>query len=88
MRVFLDTSVLVAATLVQHIHHVPSLAAFREAGKRQTYCSAHSLAELYATLTRLPGNQRMEPDQALVILNDVRSRVAAVALEERLFRRD
>jgi len=44
-------------------------------------CAAHSLAEVYATVTRLPGSQRMGADEALLFLEDVRSRLTIVALE-------
>jgi predicted nucleic acid-binding protein len=79
--IFLDTSVLVAAVLVQNAHHQRSLSAFLRTDKRQSCCAAHSLAEVYSTLTRLPGNQRMSSDQVLVLLDDIRNRFTLVALE-------
>jgi len=78
---FFDSSVLVAAVSVQHIHHVPSLKAYLGAERKQAGCAAHSLAEVYSTLTRMPGRQRMECDQALLLLDDIRSRITAVALD-------
>jgi len=78
---FFDTSVLVAAVTVQHVHHSPSLRALLDTGKAQARCAAHSLAELYSTLTRLPGNQRMDSDQALLIIDEMRSRFKAVFLD-------
>ena len=81
MRVFFDTSVLVAAALVQSEHHQPSLAAYLATSRSQAFCAAHSLAEVYATVTRLPGNQRMECEQALILLDDIRDRLTGVALE-------
>ena len=78
---FFDTSVLVAAVSAQHIHHVPSLKAYLSADKKQACCAAHSLAELYSTLTRMPGRQRMECDQALLLLDGICSRITAVALD-------
>lgn len=86
MKSFLDTSVLVAALTVQHIHHGPSVAVYHKLTKRQAYCSAHGLAELYATLTRLPGKQRIDPDQALLLLEDVQERVTTIAMDENEYR--
>lgn len=81
MKVFFDTSVLVAASLVQNVHHQRSLAVYLAAEKGQAHCAAHSLAEVYSTLTRLPGRQRMECDQALLLLDSIRDRFTVIALE-------
>jgi len=78
---FFDTSVLVAAVSVQHVHHAPSLKVYLAADKKQAACAAHSLAEVYSTLTRMPGRQRMECNQALLLLDDIQRRVTAVALD-------
>jgi predicted nucleic acid-binding protein len=40
------------------------------------------MAELYAILTRLPGKQRMNADQVLLFLDDVRKRLTIIALTE------
>jgi predicted nucleic acid-binding protein len=76
----LDTSVLVPAFLEDHEHHERSLRAFARADKRQACCAAHSLAELYATMTRLPGRHRLSGEQVLLFLEDVRERLTPVAL--------
>jgi predicted nucleic acid-binding protein len=68
--------------LAQHPHHAPSLAAYRRSDKHYSACAAHSLAELYATLTRLPGKQRMSTDQVLLFLDDVRGRLKIIQLTE------
>lgn len=81
MTVFFDTSVLVSAVLVQNVGHQASLTAYLAARKNQAYCAAHSLAEVYSTLTRFPGKQRMSGDQALLVLDDIRTRLAVIALE-------
>lgn len=78
--ILFDTSVLVAAILKQNVHHTRSLPAYLAANKKQACCAAHTLAEIYSTLTRLPGNQRMQCDQALLFLDDIRDRLAIVAL--------
>jgi predicted nucleic acid-binding protein len=81
VKYFFDTSVLVAAALVQHAHHRPSLAAYLKADLRNGCCAAYSFAELYATVTRLPGNQRMAGDQALLFLDELRGRLTTIALD-------
>ncbi len=49
-----DTSVLVAASDTAHLHHEPSLALVATAQPDRAFCAAHTLAELYATLTATP----------------------------------
>lgn len=82
MKRFLDTSVLVATVLAQHPHHLRSLAVYAQSNKQDSYCSGHSIAETYATLTRLPGKHRMSCEQALLFLDDVRKRLTIVTLAE------
>jgi predicted nucleic acid-binding protein len=81
VKLFFDTSVLVAAVSVQHVHHGPSLAVYLAANKSQAGCAAHSLAEVYATLTRLPGKQRMSCEQSLLFLDEIRDRLRTVTLD-------
>ena len=81
MKLFFDTSVLVAAVSVQHVHHGPSLAVYLAANKNQAGCAAHSLAEVYATLTRLPGKQRMSCEQSLLFLDEIKDRLRTVTLD-------
>jgi predicted nucleic acid-binding protein len=80
VKVFFDTSVLVAVFLETHEHHEPSLKAFLQAERRQGYCAAHSLAELYSVVTRMPGHHRLSGEQALLFLGDVTERLTVVAL--------
>ena len=82
MREFFDTSVLVAVFLGDHPHHKASANAFSEAAKERSSCAAHSLAEVYATLTSLPIKPMIAPEQALLFLGDVRSRLSLIALDE------
>jgi len=81
MKVFFDTSVLIAAALVQHVHHQASFAAYSAADKKHCACAAHSLAEVYSTVTRLPGQHRVSCEQALVLLEDITQRLTTVALD-------
>ncbi len=49
-----DTSVLVAASDTAHEHHARSLALVATATPARAFCAAHTLAEVYATLTATP----------------------------------
>ena len=82
MKAFLDTSVLVATFYADHEHHSPSIDLFLRYGKKDTCGGAHSLAEVYATLTGMPGKRRVSGDEALLFLGDVRDRLTIVALDE------
>lgn len=83
MKYFFDTSVLIAAVLVQHPHHQPSLAVYLKAEKSNACCAAHSLAEMYATLTRLPGRQRLDGEQVLQLLDGIREQLTIINLDEK-----
>ena len=83
MKSFFDTSVLVAAVLVSHQEHQRSLTVFAGADRKTACCAAHTLAELYATLTRMPGKQRIVSDQALLFLDEVEARLELVYLTAR-----
>ena len=58
MKGFFDTSALVPVFYGDHIHHQASLALFIQFDKSTGCCGAHSLAEVYSTLTRMPGKGR------------------------------
>lgn len=79
---FLDTSVLVAAHLGDHPHHGPSLALLSSATKATAGCAAHSLAEVYSVLTRLPVRPMILPEQAMLFVSDIRDRLALTSLDE------
>ncbi|MGH9453318.1 MAG: PIN domain-containing protein [Terriglobia bacterium] len=81
MKSFFDTSVLIPTFLEDHEHHAASLEAFLKVDKRQGCCGAHSLAEVYAALTRLPGRHRLSGDQVLLFLQNIRERLTIVALD-------
>jgi len=72
MVVFFDTSVLVASASDAHRHFTPaSAAAARVAtGKDKGWISQHSIAEVYAVLTRLPVVPRIHPLEAANIIRD------------------
>lgn len=81
MRYFFDTSVLVPAFLDVHVHHEASSKAYLRADKKRDCCAAHSLAEVYSTLTRLPGALRIGGDQAMLFLEDMAQRLTFIALD-------
>ena len=83
MRYFFDTTVLVAGVLEEHEHHEPSFSALSSASRTSAFCAAHNVAEVYATLTRYPGKQRVNAEQALLALTAIESRFTIVALETR-----
>jgi predicted nucleic acid-binding protein len=82
VKAFLDTSVLVATFYADHVHHSPSIELFLRYGKAQSGCSAHSLAEVYATLTAMPGSRRVSGHEALLFLGDIRQHLTIVSLDE------
>jgi predicted nucleic acid-binding protein len=81
MKWFFDTSVLIPTFLEDHEHHEASLSAFLEADRQSSGCAAHSLAEVYSTLTRLPGRHRLSGEQVLLFLENIRERLTLVTLD-------
>jgi predicted nucleic acid-binding protein len=81
MNWFFDTSVLIPTFLEDHEHHEASLDAFLKSDRRSSCCAAHSLAEVYATLTRLPGRHRLSGEQVLLFLENIRERLTLVTLD-------
>jgi predicted nucleic acid-binding protein len=82
VKTFLDTSVLVAAFHVEHPHHQPSFDLVVRSKKNDACCALHSLAEVYATLTRMPAPRRASGDQALLFIGNIRERFTLVGLDE------
>ncbi len=80
MKGFFDASVLIPAFLEDHEHHERSLRVFAVTDQRNNFCAAHSLAEIYATMTRLPGRHRLSGEQVLLFLDNIRERLTLVAL--------
>jgi predicted nucleic acid-binding protein len=80
MKGFFDTSVLVPVFYGDHVHHQASLALFIQFDKATGCCGAHSLAEVYSTLTRMPGKHRISAEQAMLFLGSIRERLSIIAL--------
>jgi predicted nucleic acid-binding protein len=78
---FFDTSVLIAAFVEGLKSHERCLAAYSPANKRIACCAAHSLAEVYAGVTRLPGAFRASPEQAILFLSDMEEHLTIVSLD-------
>lgn len=72
MKVFLDTSVLIAAVIQKHTAHERAWAVLDRVqnGKEEGFVSSHSLAGLYANLTKHPPPFRHSPEQALLTIEE------------------
>jgi predicted nucleic acid-binding protein len=80
MKGFFDTSVLVPVFYGSHVNHQASLAAFIQFDKSTGCCGAHSLAEVYSTLTRMPGKHRVSGEQTMLFIGSMRERLSIIAL--------
>ena len=69
MKILFDTNVLVAATVARHPHHLPCLAALRQARERAITAAlcTHAVAEAYAVLTAAPFSPRISPARAIQV---------------------
>ena len=72
MDIFFDTTVLVAASERSHPHYSRAWPALRRvaAGRDKGFIGIHSIAEVYASLTRLPVQPRIHPAEAARIITD------------------
>lgn len=80
MKAFLDTSVLVAAARESDLRHAVSFALLAQARPEKSSCAAHTLAEVYASLTGMRPPNRFRPEQAMLLLDQLRSRLHCVSL--------
>ena len=81
MKAFFDTSVLVPVFYGDQVHHQASLTLFIRFDRSTACCGAHSLAEVYSTLTRMPGKHRISGEQAMLFIGSIRERLSIVALD-------
>ena len=81
MRAFFDTSALVPVFYGDHVHHQASLRRFIAFDSATACCGAHSLAEVYSTLTRMPGKHRISGEQAMLFVDSIRERFSLVVLD-------
>jgi predicted nucleic acid-binding protein len=70
--IFFDTTVLIAASEQGHPHYAQARPALLRvaAGQDKGFISLHSVAEVYAALTRLPVQPRIHPVEAARIVTD------------------
>ena len=72
MDIFFDTTVLVAASVQSHPHYTQARSALLRvtAGQDKGFMALHSIAELFAVLTRLPIQPRIHPLEAARIVTE------------------
>jgi predicted nucleic acid-binding protein len=80
MKAFLDTSVLVPVFYGDHVHHAASMTVFTRFDKKDAGCGAHSLVEVYSALTRMPGKHRVNGEQAMLFIGNIRERLTVIGL--------
>jgi predicted nucleic acid-binding protein len=64
-----------------HSHHDASLELFIQFEKSNGCCGAHSLAEVYSTLTRMPGKHSVSGEQAMLFIGSIRERLSIITLD-------
>jgi predicted nucleic acid-binding protein len=80
VKVFLDTSVLIAANDIDHERHAESRPLLATATPENCACGVHSLAETYANLSILKGDRLQRPETALRLVKQIAARMMVVAL--------
>ena len=80
MRLFLDTSVMIAAYLEENQNHERCRRLLLESRPETTACSSHSMAEFYSAVTRLPRRLRLSVEQAWLLIEEIRGRLTPIAL--------
>ena len=89
MNIFFDTTVLVAASEQSHPHYAQARPALLRvaAGTDEGFISQHSMAEVFAALTRLPVQPRIHPvDAARIVTENIlpHFKVASLGKEDYL----
>lgn len=77
---FLDTSVIVAASSPYHQDHDISLRRLAVADARGGGCAAHSLSEVFSVLTRMPAPYKVPAAAAMQIVKHTAERFKVTAL--------
>jgi predicted nucleic acid-binding protein len=80
VKAFFDTSVLVAAVREADSRHEASRRLLMQFAPQEASCAAHTLAELYASLTGMRPPHRVRPEQATLVLDQFRATLDCVAL--------
>jgi predicted nucleic acid-binding protein len=81
MKAFFDTSVLLATFYNHHQFHQPSIDLIARFRKNEAGCGAHSLAEIYSSLTGRTGRERVSGAEAMLFLGDLLDRLTVVSLD-------
>lgn len=82
MTFLCDTTVLFAASDTAHEHHAPSLDLVATARPTEAYVAAHSLAELYATLSATPAPKMRRVDAVLEAVEQAARVFTPVTLDD------
>jgi predicted nucleic acid-binding protein len=80
VKAFFDTSVLMAVVREADRRHVASRKCLLQISPHEGSCAAHTLAELYASLTGMRPPNRLRPDQAALIVEQFRTKLDCIAL--------
>jgi predicted nucleic acid-binding protein len=78
--IFIDTSVIVAASSLVHASRDSCLDRLVWARDHGGACASHSLAEVFSALTSMPPPYRIKPADALVIVKGIGDAFQIVAL--------
>ena len=79
MKLFFDSSVLIAVFYADHPQHASSTKLFLGADK-DGCCALRTLGEVYATLTRLPLRPRITGSEGMTVVRQVQERLTLVSL--------
>jgi len=80
VKVFFDTSVLMVAVREADHRHEVSCRLVQQFSPYESSCAAHSLAELYASLTGMKPPNRIRPDSAELLLEHFKTNLHCVSL--------
>jgi predicted nucleic acid-binding protein len=85
MKVFCDTSVLVASSLQFHPHYAAAAQVVEHVvtGRWEGVLGTHSLAEAYSVLTRYPTLPLIQPEEASrLVLDNIAKHFSVIVLNE------
>jgi predicted nucleic acid-binding protein len=80
VKAFFDTFVLVASVREADQRYEASHKLLRQFAPQEASCAAHTLAELYASLTGMRPPHRLRPDQAALIVGQFRTNLDCISL--------
>lgn len=88
MKIYCDTSVLIAASIADHPHHIQAIALVKQVqGKElEGYVSTHGLAEFFAVITRAPLQPPIYPSEAWQLLTgNILQHFNLISLDAKLY---